>query len=134
MGTWRSVPSKFAAKLPLLCVCIYIYIHTYTYTFISSNALFHISIAFIFICTAICSINTAILILTECQFHVFQRFMSSKLVLKTVESCFVALNYYEDGSTDWLLRDALSRRRADSGRRDNFVTRNKLFGARLALP
>jgi hypothetical protein len=29
----------------------------------------------------------------EGQFQAFQRFSSSKLVLKTVESCFVALNY-----------------------------------------
>jgi hypothetical protein len=36
----------------------------------------------------------------EGQFQVFQRFSSSKLVLKTVESCFSALNYYENGSTD----------------------------------
>ncbi len=34
----------------------------------------------------------------EGQFQVFQRFSSSTLVLKTVESCFVALNYYENGS------------------------------------
>jgi hypothetical protein len=43
--------------------------------------------------------HTAILIITEGQFQVFQRFSSSKLVLKTVESCFVALNYYGNGST-----------------------------------
>ncbi len=36
------------------------------------------------------------------QFQVFQRFSSSKLVLKTVESCFVALNYYGNGSTTGL--------------------------------
>ncbi len=34
----------------------------------------------------------------EGRFQVFQKFTSSKLVLKTVGSCFVALNYYEDGS------------------------------------
>jgi hypothetical protein len=43
-------------------------------------------------------IGTAILIILEGQFQVFQRFSSGKLVLKTVESCFVALNYYENGS------------------------------------
>ncbi len=40
---------------------------------------------------------TAILIITEGQFQVFQRFYNSKLVLKTVKSHFVALNYYENG-------------------------------------
>jgi hypothetical protein len=34
----------------------------------------------------------------EGQFQAFQRFSSSKLVLKTVESCFAAPNYYENGS------------------------------------
>jgi hypothetical protein len=41
---------------------------------------------------------TAIPIIIEGRFQVFQRFSSSKLVLKTVESCFVALNYYGNGS------------------------------------
>ncbi len=43
-------------------------------------------------------VHTAILIIIDVQFQVFQRFSRSKLVLKTVESCFVALNYYENGS------------------------------------
>jgi hypothetical protein len=42
---------------------------------------------------------TAILIIIEGQLQVFQRFSSSKLVLKTVESCFMALNYCGNGST-----------------------------------
>ena len=42
---------------------------------------------------------TAILTIIEGQFQAFQRFCSSKLVLKAVESCFTALNYYENGST-----------------------------------
>jgi hypothetical protein len=42
--------------------------------------------------------GTAILIVIEGQFHAFQRFSSSKLVLKTVESRLAALNYYENGS------------------------------------
>ncbi len=42
---------------------------------------------------------TAIPIIIEGRFQVFQRFSSSKLVLKTVESCFAALNYYGNGST-----------------------------------
>ncbi len=46
---------------------------------------------------------TAILIIFEGQFQAFQRFPSTKLVLKTVESRFAALNYYENGST-WTKR------------------------------
>ncbi len=41
---------------------------------------------------------TAIPIIIEGRFQLFQRFSSSKLVPKTVESCFVALNYYGNGS------------------------------------
>jgi hypothetical protein len=37
-------------------------------------------------------------IIIEGQFQVFQRFSSSELVLKAVESCFVALDYYGNGS------------------------------------
>ncbi len=40
---------------------------------------------------------TVILIIFEGQFQVRRRFSSGKLVLKTVESCFVPLNYYENG-------------------------------------
>ncbi len=42
--------------------------------------------------------NTAIPIIIEGQFQDFQRFSRSKLVLKAVESCFVALNYCGNGS------------------------------------
>ncbi len=42
--------------------------------------------------------STALPIIFEGQFQVFQRFSSSKLVRKAVESCFVALNYYGNGS------------------------------------
>jgi hypothetical protein len=42
---------------------------------------------------------TAILIIIEGLLQVFQRFSSSKLVLKTVERCFVSLKYYENGSS-----------------------------------
>jgi hypothetical protein len=42
---------------------------------------------------------TAIPIIIEGRFQVFQRFSTSKLVLKAVESCFVALNYYGNGSS-----------------------------------
>ncbi len=41
------------------------------------------------------SVCTAILIIIEGRFQAFQRFSSSKLVLKTVVSRFVTLNYYE---------------------------------------
>jgi hypothetical protein len=43
-------------------------------------------------------VSTAIPIIIEGQFQVFQLFSSSKLVLEAVESCFVALNYYGKGS------------------------------------
>ena len=41
---------------------------------------------------------TAILIMIEGQFQVFQRFSSSKLLLTTVKRHFVTLTYYENGS------------------------------------
>ncbi len=41
---------------------------------------------------------TPILIIIEGRFQVFQRFSGSKLVLKSVEYHFAALNYYENGS------------------------------------
>jgi hypothetical protein len=40
---------------------------------------------------------TAILIISEGEFQVVQRFSGSKLVLQPVKSRFVALNYYENG-------------------------------------
>ncbi len=43
--------------------------------------------------------STAIPIIIEGLFQIFQQFSSSELVLVTVESCFVALNYYGNGST-----------------------------------
>ncbi len=43
-------------------------------------------------------VHSAILIIIERQLQDFQRFSSSKLVLKTIESRFAALNYYENGS------------------------------------
>jgi hypothetical protein len=42
--------------------------------------------------------HTAILVIIEGHFQVFQRFSSSKLVLKTVKSRFATLSYYENGS------------------------------------
>ena len=44
-------------------------------------------------------VHTAILIIIEVQFQVIHRFSSGKLVLTAVENCFVAFNYYENGST-----------------------------------
>jgi hypothetical protein len=46
-----------------------------------------------------CSRLTAIPIIIEGQFQAFQRFSSSKLVLKTVENRSTALNYYGIAST-----------------------------------
>ncbi len=64
-----------------------------------------ICIHFMYVCMHICMhtaylwvIYTAIPIIIEGQFQVFQRFSSSELVLKAVESCFVALDYYGNGS------------------------------------
>ena len=42
--------------------------------------------------------HIAIPIIFEGLFQAFQRFSSGKLVLKTVESCFLTLNYYGNGS------------------------------------
>jgi hypothetical protein len=44
--------------------------------------------------------GTAISTIFEGRFQVFQRFSRSKLVLKTVKSRFVALNYYGNGSME----------------------------------
>jgi hypothetical protein len=41
---------------------------------------------------------SAILMLIEGRLQAFQRLSSSKLVLKTVQNCFTALHYYENGS------------------------------------
>ena len=77
-----------------MCVCvyytltIYIYIYIYIYKYV----------CWVKSKVAIINVHTAILIIIESQFQVFQRFSSGKLVLKTVESCFVALNYHENGS------------------------------------
>ncbi len=43
--------------------------------------------------------RAAFRIIIEGRIEFFQRFSSSKLVLKTVESRFAALNYYENGSS-----------------------------------
>ncbi len=53
-----------------------------------------------YVCVYVCikHWNNAIPIIIEGQFQAFQRFSSSKLALAAVESCFRALNYYENGS------------------------------------
>ncbi len=69
-----------------ICMCRYTHTHMYLDTtprYLVSNDM---------------SLDNTIRIIIEGRFHFFQRFSSSKLVLKTVESCFVALNYYENGS------------------------------------
>ncbi len=65
------------------CICILTCMHT-----IIPNNIIHIR-----------KLDKAIPIITADQFHIFQPFPSSKLVLKTVESRFAALSYYEIGST-----------------------------------
>jgi hypothetical protein len=64
-------------------VCIYMYIHVFTciHILLSEGA------------------TAAILTIIEGLLQVFKRFSSSKLVLTAVEGCFVALNYYENGSS-----------------------------------
>jgi hypothetical protein len=51
--------------------------------------------------------HTVTPIIFEGQFQVVQRFSSSKLVLKAVETCFVALNYYGDGSSIYFVESSL---------------------------
>ncbi len=68
---------------PVIHTYIHAYIHTYTIPVLQHTHTHY---------------DTAIPIIIEGQFQVFQRFSCSKLVLKTVESCFVAFNYYGNGS------------------------------------
>ena len=95
--------------------CIHAYIHTYNVydCVISASMQKHVHVKHIFTqtdthikptrtrtyaCTSRLYADTAILRIIGGRFQVFQRFPSSKLVLKTVESCFVALNYHGNGS------------------------------------
>jgi hypothetical protein len=77
-------------------------LHTYTYTLRTGIYRFiqhHTSLWLIMCCPIFKGVFcTAILMIIEGQFQVIQRLSSSKLVLKTVDSRFVALNYYENGS------------------------------------
>jgi hypothetical protein len=53
--------------------------------------------------------DTAFLMIFEGQFQVFQRFSSSRLVLKTVRSRFTAIKYYAIGRyPDFRARSAAS--------------------------
>jgi hypothetical protein len=61
-----------------VCMCIYMCLHVGTHTYIQT---------------------TAIPIIIEGQFQAFQRFSSSKLVLKAVENRSAALSYYGIGSS-----------------------------------
>jgi hypothetical protein len=82
-------------------VCMQVCIHVYIYTQICM----YICVSHPCACMCMVCKNktcreapTAILIIIEGQFQVFQRFSSSKLVLRTVDSRFTALNHYENGS------------------------------------
>jgi hypothetical protein len=77
-----------------VCMCTCMYVCTHVSTIVCRKDTIHIHV-YLKVVVRFC---TAIPIIIEGQFQVFQRFSSSKLVLKTVESCFVALNYYGNGS------------------------------------
>ncbi len=70
---------------PSIFTCIHTYMESHAYAYISSTGEFG---------------HTTLLIIIEGQFEVFQRFPSSKLVLKTFKSYFMALDYYMNGSTN----------------------------------
>ncbi len=80
-------------------VCVYVCAHmslcmymcVYAYDIFQTLLLFVVKIPS-------SSEHTAIPMIIEGELQDFQRFSSSKLVLKTVESCFVALNYYGNDS------------------------------------
>ncbi len=86
--------------------CVYTHVHTYQFTRVVASVTHNIVNC---MCTHVPAqlrhpyihmiTHTAMPIIIEGRFQVFQQFSSSKLVLKTVESCFVALNYYGNGST-----------------------------------
>jgi hypothetical protein len=81
---------EHACLFLFVCVCVCVYIYTSYQCMYNCNKK-----------------STAIPIIIEGQFQVFQRFSSSKLVLKTVESCFAALNYYGNGSMKLVLRESI---------------------------
>ncbi len=81
----------FGVSTDIICIFIYIYIHTYMtlYTYIHT----YICVIYIYILWWLSSAYACTLTKGS-RF----RFSSGKLVLETVESCFAALNYYENGS------------------------------------
>jgi hypothetical protein len=99
-----------------ICKHVYVYIHTFHAIldgwYHAPRLIFILKVlkAYVRVCLCLCVstfesrssmayyFTTAILIIFEGRFQVFQRFCSSKLVPKTVESRFVALNYYENVS------------------------------------
>ncbi len=62
-------------------LCMYVYVHVYVALNYFANG------------------RTAILIIIEGQFQIFQRFSSTKLVLRAVKTCYVALNCFAYGRT-----------------------------------
>jgi hypothetical protein len=75
------------------CIYVVLYVSVYVRT-IMYECIYVVLYVSVYVRTV-----TAIPIIIEGRFQGFQRFSSSKLVLKTVESCFAALNYYGNGST-----------------------------------
>ncbi len=101
---WVCVSSDFSCRIHVH-ILYYIYIHTHTHTFglcrhihTYINTYIHTH-TYTRIRSMQAMWSAAILIIIEGQFQGIQRLSSSKLVLKTVESCFVALNYCENGSS-----------------------------------
>jgi hypothetical protein len=87
------------------CIYTYIYacIYTHMHTTRTSTCICVCLSAMILSKDKICLILTAIPMIFEGLFQAFQQSFSSKLVLNTVQSCFVAPNYYENGSSvSWL--------------------------------
>jgi hypothetical protein len=87
-------------------IYIYIYIYIYIQAFMCINTppkhtCVHVGMyTFMYVCAHILfeTVPTAILIIIGGLFQIFQRFSTSKLVLKTVKSRVAALNYYANGS------------------------------------
>jgi hypothetical protein len=78
-----------------VCIRVCMYACMHVYSILGAGDSWQSMYMYVYVCMYVCmmsqflaSTGTAILILIECQFQVFQRFPSSKLVLKTVESCF----------------------------------------------
>ncbi len=87
--------------------CIHAYIvHIHMQTFLKCTCSLFILRICVHICIFLSGISfgiTAIPIIIEGRFQNFQRFSSSKLILITVESSFLALNYYGNGIMESIL-------------------------------